>query len=336
MIAFTWNFTCQEQQWGERGQVPDSLEVLVMDLVDLVDRSSQVDSDFQLLISEGKLGFYQSCEVTTIFLFDQMDKKARNFYTLVVFEERQAPTSEKCYLTEKMIPVNSRYRLGITRYHLTLEQATERFAELLHHKNWDDELEIGQLQAIPKQFVPKNGTVSVPLNSVLKNNFDNGSYILEFFDSGKAITEQLEEELEELCDHIRGYLPVDLLYIRDRIGNIIFQFPSTLLAWTVRSLQSWEGTSVNVAWHPKLTTIPDVGIQSVSLYDNNIMGFHQVQSGSASIRLNTGNSEDINDIIIFNREDNLILSYSAVSFLKGINLSMHTSMQQQEILPQTP
>jgi len=127
---------------------------------------------------------------------------------------------------------------------------------LLKENRWsynEDDLIIGNLKPLPKQFIPTDSTVIIPLNSVLKNNFYNGSYILEFFDQEK---EELRDVLEsdkllgKICKCVTELLPIDLLYIRDRIGNIIFQFPSMMLTLDTKPLSSWEGMEAQIAWHP--------------------------------------------------------------------------------------
>jgi hypothetical protein len=301
-------------------------------------QKQSIEKDFKLLIGEGNLGFYSSCEITTIFLFDKIIKKARNFFTIAVFEEKEfTGTNHSLYLTKKLIPINQRYKIGIMRYHMSIKDVEKAFAALLEGNKWSyqgDELLIGKLTPLPKQFIPRDEIKSVPLNSILKNNFFNGSYIIEFFDEGKQDLREIlesDDNLKKICNHINKIIPIDLLYIKDRIGNIIFQFPSTLLSVKTRSLESWQGIEVQLAWHPRLVDIPEISIQSVNRFDGNIIGFCQMEKINNSIcQIYTGNSNEMNDIIIFNRQNGLILTYISTSFLKSIHFSMHLSSPYQE------
>lgn len=297
-----------------------------------------VKRDFDLLIEKGNLGFYNSCEITTIFLYDKTIKKAKNFYTIVVFEEREKSISnEKPFITNKPINIDKQYRLGIIRYQRTMEELEKDFIVLLRENKWaydENNLIIGNLKPLPKQFIPKDGTETVPLNSVLKNNFYNGSYVLEFFDQEKQeLRDVLESDklLGKICKCVTELLPIDLLYIRDRIGNIIFQFPSMMLTLDTKPLSSWEGMEAQIAWHPFFNDLDKISIQTSSHFDNNIMGFYQLdQINHNSNELYTGNSNDMNDTIIFNKENGLILSCFSASFMKDIHISGYISSAFQE------
>lgn len=297
-----------------------------------------VKRDFDLLIEKGNLGFYNSCEITTIFLYDNTIKKAKNFYTIVVFEEREKSISnEKPFITNKPINIDKQYRLGIIRYQRTIKELEKDFIVLLRENKWaydENNLIIGNLKPLPKQFIPKDGTETVPLNSVLKNNFYNGSYVLEFFDQEKQeLRDVLESDklLGKICKCVTELLPIDLLYIRDRIGNIIFQFPSMMLTLDTKPLSSWEGMEAQIAWHPFFNDLDKISIQTSSHFDNNIMGFYQLdQINHNSNELYTGNSNDMNDTIIFNKENGLILSCFSASFMKDIHISGYISSAFQE------
>ena len=297
-----------------------------------------VKRDFDLLIEKGNLGFYNSCEITTIFLYDNTIKKAKNFYTIVVFQEREKSISnEKPFITNKPINIDKQYRLGIIRYQRTIEELEKDFIVLLRENKWaydENDLIIGNLKPLPKQFIPKDGTETVPLNSVLKNNFYNGSYVLEFFDQEKQeLRDVLESDklLGKICKCVTELLPIDLLYIRDRIGNIIFQFPSMMLTLDTKPLSSWEGMEAQIAWHPFFNDLDKISIQTSSHFDNNIMGFYQLdQINHNSNELYTGNSNDMNDTIIFNKENGLILSCFSASFMKDIHISGYISSAFQE------
>lgn len=47
--------------------------------------------------------------------------------------------------------------------------------------NSEDILKVDKLKILPKQFIPINEIENTPLNHVLKNNEENGSYVFEFF-----------------------------------------------------------------------------------------------------------------------------------------------------------
>ncbi len=297
-----------------------------------------IKNDFKLLAEKGNLGFYNSYEITTIFLIDNEIKKARNFYTIIVSEEKKFNSKEKDKnVTEKLININKKYSLGIKKYRRDINELEEIFNKLLEENKWGygkSSLIIGELKPLPKQFISGDEDNEVPINSVLKNNFYNGSYILEFFDQEKQELEEVLESdmlLEKICKNIRKLLPVDLLYIRDRIGNIVFQFPSTILTVNTRSLRQWEGIEANIAWHPLFKNIENIAIQARSELDKNIMGFYQVDEiNQANNKLYTGSSKNENNIIFYNKENKLILKILSGTYIGEINFSLNVSQAYQE------
>ena len=77
--------------------------------------------DFALLVSDGNLGFYNSCEVISVFLLDDA-KLSYNLFTIFIFEECAKFNENKCFLTPKLITVNKEYSLGICKKQLTIAQ----------------------------------------------------------------------------------------------------------------------------------------------------------------------------------------------------------------------
>ena len=139
-----------------------------------------INAEYNLLSGFGNLGFYKSCEVTTIFLLDKISKQVFNYFSIFVFEEKELETDKIKYLTDKLLTISDEYRVGICRYYLSMEQAFDNFNQIRNSKvlsNISGELKIGNLKLINKQFVPPNGTKEVNLNKCLKSNFINGSYI---------------------------------------------------------------------------------------------------------------------------------------------------------------
>lgn len=189
--------------------------------------------EFDLLIQPGNLGFYTSCEVTHAIIFDKETNQAYNYYTIFVFEERKLNTQSE-NLTEKPISLSKRFSLCIKQYQIELKDAKQNYEKIIAESTTCDigcgQLNIGELKKIPKQFIPCDSTTIIPLNNCLKNNFQNGSYILELFDMKKPLTELLNpKELHLASQKLREILPIDLFVLSDRIGNMVFQFPSRIL-----------------------------------------------------------------------------------------------------------
>ena len=146
----------------------------------------------ELLTCE-KLGYYNSCEIISLLIHEKKTKNTFNFYTIFVMDERLTVKEECVFVTSKLVPVSERFSMGIQRKMLKVEKVRSFIQTLCEAKEdrsvdiGDGDLQIGRLEMVPKTFVPKDSTVEIALNRVLKNNFINGSYILEFFDAEERV-----------------------------------------------------------------------------------------------------------------------------------------------------
>lgn len=284
--------------------------------------------DFKTLIKNGNVGFYQSCEITELFLTRKKDKTTFNFYTIAVFEEKPFTERKQQFLC-KPIPVNKDFNIGIQRYWLSLTEAEQNYKTLRTKGKWlYEEKSISnfpKLNGLSKQYIPSvDGN---RINKVLKNNY-TGSYILEFFDEEKSNFEYLLKienlsKLNALSDKIKNIVPIDLSVVRDRIGNFIFQFPITVLHTDARALKTWDGVVVDFSWHKNLKSVPECLLQVESTFDKNYMGSTiEDYNQSSTQSVNIGNLDQINHIKIWRKEPSLILSTFSGTFIRDFSLSM--------------
>ena len=216
-----------------------------------------VIGDFDLLTKEGVYGFYDGCEVTSIFL--TYENKLYNYFTIAVFDEyRGSANFEKSlYLTLSLLRINHRFKLGIFQFYVRVPEAKESLSALLEDGKWSrkgkDLLTWSKLRPLRKQFVPPNSVLS----SVLKENGENGSYLLELFDEKKELLQQLSQaDMASISAEVSKHLPIRLDIVRERAGNILFQYPSKLLAYRMRTTKERDGVVVDFAWHPRLVSTP--------------------------------------------------------------------------------
>lgn len=284
--------------------------------------------DYKLLTTPGIIGYYQSCEVTEIFLYRKTDNTVSNFYTIVVFEEMPYTDTNKKFIGQK-ISINKDFHIGIQQYRLCLAEVKKKFSDLKNNHRWSDDgisyITYPQLKFLPKQYIPSSEKSR--LNSILKNNFYSGSYILEFFDETKDNTKFLLstdflKKFNSICSQINERIPIDLSVTRDRIGNFIFQFPITIIEINSRALPNRDGISTNFAWHPQITTPPHCLIEVYSTLDNNYMGATMEKyNKKENQQIFTGNIETINHIKLWRTEPAILLTASSGSYIKSINFN---------------
>ncbi len=291
-------------------------------------------TEFDTLIALGNIGIYYSCEVTEIFVMRKGDLKFSNFYTLVVFQEKSVTSSKRRYLGDR-VKFDQQIQVGIMQYELTIPDARNKFKKLSNGKGWDKKIHNIKLRRLPKQFVPV--TDGTPLNKILKNNIDNGSYVLEFFDEEKSTYNPIldyaeREKFDNLCSAIAEQLPIFLTGLPDRIGSVIFQFPITIADISSRALKSWAGTKVSFAWHPALKTIPDCQITVTETLDNNIIGYKTEDYNKLdSQNLISGSLNGKTQIVVTRINPSLILSTFYGNYLKGINFDMNIASHEPRI-----
>lgn len=294
-----------------------------------------VDLDYDLLTKPGNLGFYRSCEATTIFLFNNVTKQAHNYFTIMVFEEREKETEEVEYLTEKLITISSEFKMGICRYDLTMEQALDSFRQIKNSQvlsNIGGDLQIGNLDLINKQFVPQDGTVEVRLNKALKNNFINGSYIYEFFDTHKSFMSILSKrQREQTSNLVMKFVPINLHVLQDRIGNIIFQFPSTLLS--LKSSSGKDETSLDITLYTdkRIDSEDRYGILVTNEFDNCITGIrYHDNKNSKKIILEIGDTGNLIKTMVYDKKTDLVVYEANYSFIKHIYTRFHIGSEFPE------
>ena len=291
--------------------------------------------DYNLLVSKGTIGFYNSCEVTEIFLHHKNEEDYFNLFTLVCFEEKIIEEDSKEQLLG-YFDLNKEYNLGIIRYNLTLDSIKSNFKKLKFEGIWNSNVEsqskdYSKLNKLSKQFVLSTKTKNIPLNNLLKNNFYNGSYVLEFFEEDKTFFNNLFENdsfFDDICTEIRKKCNLNLYRLEDRLGNFIFQFPITILDLDING--KINDLTFNFQWHPNLSKLPNCYIMIDSVLDNNYMDFKLIDYNGKNEQKVSLTSSNYHKYIKFHDLNNDLLLYcSKENFLKNINGYVNISNKQE-------
>ncbi len=211
---------------------------------------------FHRLVNPGILGDYNGCEIYNFTFYKANNSgHSMNLYTLVRFgsfqtsEFRQSPR----FISDRFnIQIgNENFTFGIYHFKKELLEFARFYSKFLRNGNWNlsgSTLHQGTNKVIPKQFVPSDGTFGPALNKVLKNNFFNGSYIIEHFDETKKEVIPLfeaSEKLVELSEKMEKNVPIQIGSVSDRLGNIILQFPIEVIRSTFSSSADSKSVEVN-------------------------------------------------------------------------------------------
>ena len=286
-----------------------------------------MQKDFDLLLNAQSLGFYNCCELINIFIEDTSTHSIYNYLSLFVFEERIEPkfSEYQTYLTRRNLKINDKkhYNLGIAKKLITLEDARKIFQILVNSSNEITniglgDIHIGKFEKIRKIFISKESTVEPTLNSILKNNFHNGSYILEFFDISKPLKTLLETEelLNNAAKLIKEYIAINTLPAFDRIGNIIFQFPSMNVDVSYTMSEDKTNFIYNIFTDKRLPSPKSLQLITDLKQDSNTMGFAVTPIlSSEDIIINVGNADFLCETTLVDTSNNLILHRETTTFI---------------------
>jgi hypothetical protein len=276
------------------------------------------------LLEPGVIGLYKSVEVTEV--LGVQGKTLTNILTLAVAEPFETPaevTRTSVFLNEKRIRLpGTDWHIGIAQYRLTLETFLERVAEFGATNQWklgSNAIQTGALAAVPPQFVPSDGSSQHSWNGVLKNNFFEGSHVLELFDTTKQHLQFLLEDsrnLTNLAGIVGEHLPIRVDGMSDRLGNVVIQLPVTVISTEVRGSQEGEH-SVAVAWHPDV--LPRrVRIVAEIWRDSTVTHFDSAVISNGEVKLQLHSRGGGARTHIWDEEKQVLLSAtSPVTFITG-------------------
>ncbi|EKN5112537.1 hypothetical protein DYG64_18775 [Yersinia enterocolitica] len=306
--------------------------------------ADQFNDEIDLLLTPGVLGFYDHIEVIEIFSLSP-EKEVGNILTLMIAEEfGPPPPLKEEFLTKELIHISTmkKWGFGIKKYNLTLDELKKRLTLLCEKKSWgDNQKEILKLLQLDKKFVSPNSFELVPLNYILKNNYHNGSYIVEWFDQGKENHHQLLSDpmsLDELSNKINKILPISISPLSDRIGSFILQIPPGILMseFGLTSFPDDHMLNCKIAWHNKAIPRDLVINCHLSEVDKLCEGYYTKILKSTDSELTFPISSKRDHVgTIWDPENNLILCKTRPSaFISpGGKISSSVSIMGERILP---
>lgn len=275
------------------------------------------------LIEYGVIGFYKSCEAVQIFLVDRSDESLINFYTIFTFEEKDYSPKNKESLTEKLIPIDKNFSMGIQKHHFSLDDSIEIFYKL-HNSKWEKDkilLNGFSFKLLQNQYIPFNKYNRI--NNILKNSFFRSSYLFEFFEEDKSVFNYFKEnpeKLDEVINNIYELLPIDFSLNKDRIGNYIFQLPINLLKIKTNPNDDYTGFFIEFIWNNKLSNrIPECIINSsIKIEDNFLSNVLDEYNKENSQLIKIGPLDKIANLAIWRLNPNLLLYNNNLRFPRKV------------------
>lgn len=307
---------------------------------DFIDSALLVD-EFNKFVSCDSLGFYNFCEMISVFLVrhptdNSIKNNIHNVFTLFCFDEVKIVEKIEAFLTKKLIQISREYSLGIKRQIFDIDEVKMIYKDLCNNRDkkffkiGEVNLNIGKLEGVSGVFVQEDSTIIVPLNRILKNNFHNGSYILEFFDIEKNLKKTLDkEQYKKLTDKIHQIIPLDLFSLEDRLGNIIFQFPSynSSVNYTTDTLE--QDINVKIEIDKRIKGSENFLFLLESMVDNTVIAqtIERCILGINEFKKWIGNSSELIRVSLIDMDKGLIISRRESTFIRSLQTRMEYSYE---------
>lgn len=221
------------------------------------DPQKQAFPDLVRLLEPGVIGNYEWFEVIEVGC--SFSKNSLNVFSIYVAIDGSPPAGQAPSLflngNDRKIPSINGYSFGVSRRYVTVEDflnAIKRFDENGKLETSTTPLPHGLLRVSSPAFYAPDGTQQVPLNRILKNNFWNGSHVIELADSEKEGLQFLLSDAKAIAAlgvWVRKFIAIDIASVADRLGNIIIQLPVTSIAANFSGAQD-KSIAITLAWHP--------------------------------------------------------------------------------------
>ena len=251
------------------------------------------------LLAPGVVGNYTHFEATEIFAIEDGTKAALNIFTILVAEYTPGQPAQKTrYLNQDRMTLKSLpgWKYGIARHTRPIEELEPLVEAMLRTGEWSASgapLRVGKLSAVPQQFVPPDGTTFAAWNKVLKNNFWNGSHVIEWADTAKGgpLKPFFEDSrrLQELSASVRELVPITLAALSDRLGNLVIQLPVNVIMSQFNKMRVSGAFTVDIAWNPIVASRPLRATCELE-FDGTVSGYAaaEIQSGQITLPVQPG------------------------------------------------
>lgn len=294
--------------------------------------------EYDELISCKSLGNYNCCEMISVFLWNRKERSAANIYTIFSFEER-ATVEETSENVGAFKQITDKYSVGVHKKVFEVSKVRSIFEKLCTGRKkqvidiGDGDLQVGHLEAVPKVFIQQDSTLEKVVNKVLKNNFKNGSYIIDFFDIDKTVLNiWTTQDFKKLTDIIYDKIPIDLFSLSDRMGNFVFQFPSLNVRTSYHTNETETSLAYHVAFREQCEEDDQFILMSEGVSDESTVAFGTqiFDSNGCDATFTVGDASRFCKTTVIDIKKQLILSRQDTSFMREMSTIMEMGSQYGE------
>lgn len=269
-------------------------------------------ADLRRLCEPGVLGFYSQFEVTEVIGMPN-GQDPFNVLTVLVAEEHASPKTPDFIGDRISVPKLKGVKFGLVRYTRTLPEVFSAVRRLAQGEHWALSglpLKLSRGCGIPPVLAPADSFRTVPMNAILKNNFWDGSYVLELFDEAKDLVSDLltsPPRLMALAEAVSSRVPLRIAGLSDRLGNVVFQLPIDIVRSRLSHLS--DGIDFEIAWHPRATP-RELEVHATAHRDHLITGQSIVRLDGERTRLPLQSVQDPYLVNVWDPRHGILLSAS--------------------------
>lgn len=298
-------------------------------------------AELSCLLTPGRIGEFDHIELTEVIGTPRGGATINVLSVAVLSEGRPAvgDAEQTERLTERIGGIDGfkDWSFGVMRTLRpvgTLDQALATLAALGEWKLSGFKLGTGTLRPEPAMFVPPDGTVRVPLNNVLKNNFWAGSHVFRLTDQDKTPFAPFfadRRRLQTLSDAVSTGVPIAFAGLADLLGDVLIQLPVTILVPSVTAPRGAAHSNVAVAWRSgsarrHLTTA------ARTRWDELLTGAAVSERFTDSVRLPVDNHRQPLETEIWDAEGGILVGATAsTSTIKQIALGTHVIQHEPRL-----
>ncbi len=283
------------------------------------------------LLTPTVVGVYTHYQATEIVAFPPNRQQPVNLFAVIVAEHRTGrPPEAGGFLNRTPITLKSLqgWRFGIMRYTRPIDDLAPAIEQLNATGEWrqsGEPLALGKLAPMPPIFVPPDALEPAPLNRVLKNNFWNGSHVLEWADTEKGAFGPLFEQpprLQELSAAIQKLVPIGIASLSDRLGNLVVQIPANAVMTSFGLHQNGRDFVLQLAWHPSVPPRPLRAVLNLE-FDGIITGFATAKIDGRQTTLTLPVPRGPHRGVVWDEQNQVVLAAtSPSSFISSVGLNM--------------
>lgn len=284
------------------------------------------------LLNPGRVGEFDHVELTEV-IGTPHKGATLNVLSVAVLAEGRPDVGD----AEEMERLTKRIRIdgfkgwsfGVVRTLRPVAALDQALATLATTGRWvlsGQPIGIGDLRPELAMFAPPDGTVRVPLNNILKNNFWAGSHVFRLTDRDKAAFAPFfadRRRLQTLSDAVSAAVPVAFAGLADLLGDVLIQIPVTILVPSVTAPRGAEHSDVAVTWRRGSTPRP-LAIAARTRWNDLLTGAAVSGRFQESVRLPIDNHRQPLETEIWDAEAGMLVGATApTSILQRVELGMH-------------